>query len=336
MINYKKSIFAIIMALAVIASAAGAVIAADLNWTADTAVTINSNNYTIRSGSAATSMEVGATTLTVTVPSGSSFALISTSGHTLSNDQSLILTCSSGQSTLTITGPKTVIITPSVAQACNTAGQGGTTVVSTPTPTPAPTLTPAPTATPTPTPTTGPATPAAPSGVTLYRAQGDPRVYVIKDGKKQWIKTPEEFNAAGYKWSDISEVTPGTIAAYPDVSIILIRATGDTKVYVVENGQKQWIKTAEEFNAAGYKWSDISEVAASALTAYLDVGTMIVKIINTPTLRVRQSNTTQSSILSNVKRNETYAVIEEKNGWYKIKTAAGIVGWISGLYAEKK
>ncbi len=144
----------------------------------------------------------------------------------------------------------------------------------------APTPTPVPAATPTPAPLPGPATPSANSGVTLYRADGDNKVYVVKNNIKQWIKTAEEFIAAGYKWSDIVVTTPAAVAAYSDGTIAIVK----------------------------------------------------VKVANTSTLRVRKSNTTASAILGKVKKNETFTVLEEKSGWYKIATSDGAIGWISGAY----
>jgi len=154
----------------------------------------------------------------------------------------------------------------------------------TPTPTPTSTLTPTPTPTPTatPTPTVTPTpTPPVTSNIILYKAAGDPRVYVIKDGKKQWIQTEADFNAAGYSWSNVQTVDQ------------------------------------------------------SQLATYSDTGTVTV-IINASTLRVRQSNSATSKVLGAVKKNEVFTVLAESNGWYKITTSKGVTGWISGAYATKQ
>ncbi len=109
------------------------------------------------------------------------------------------------------------------------------------------------------------------SGVTLYRMPGDPRVYVIKNKKKHWIHSPKEFNAAGYKWGDIQEISAELLEEYPDAEDLvteLLRAIGDHKVYKIKEGKKYWIETAGEFNAAGHKWGDIQEVSAETLGSY--------------------------------------------------------------------
>ncbi len=218
---------------------------------------------------------------------------------------------------------------------------GTPTLVPTPTPTPVTPATPA-------VPGISPATPASPSGVTLYRAEGDHRVYVIKDNKKTWIKTAEEFNAKGYKWTDIVVTSPAVLAVFPDdiaavVSssiVTLYRADGDYKVYAVSNGVKQWIKTAAEFTSKGYKWTEIVVTAPETVASYPEgeviASAVTVKVINTPTLRVRKSNTTRSAILGNVKRSAVFTVLEENAGWYKITLSNGVIGWISGAYAVKQ
>ena len=109
------------------------------------------------------------------------------------------------------------------------------------------------------------------SGVTLYRVGDDPRVYVIKNKKKHWIKTPKEFEDNNYSWSAVQVVSAEVLGEYPDEETStteLLRAVGSHKVYKIENGKKRWIKTAGEFNAAGYKWKDIKEVSLEALASY--------------------------------------------------------------------
>jgi hypothetical protein len=192
--------------------------------------------------------------------------------------------------------------------------------------------------------------PTSSSCIKLLRADGDSKVYLIKDGTKQRIKTEAEFNTAGYHWSDVMVTTSASIAAYPDAAITatpattpavcpkLLRADGDNKVYLIKDGTKQWIKTEAEFNTAGYHWSDVILTTNANMASYPDVlisPVVKVKVVKTPTLRVRQLNTTKSNVLGSVNENEIFTVLQENNGWYKIKTSTGITGWISGAYAVK-
>ena len=117
----------------------------------------------------------------------------------------------------------------------------------------------------------GPAEPNSNSGVTLYRVREQHRVYVIKNKKKHWIKSPKEFEDGGYSWSEIQEISAELLEEYPEAETLvseLLRAVGSHKVYKLEGGKKHWIRTAGEFNAAGYKWGDIQEVSAETLASY--------------------------------------------------------------------
>jgi len=62
-----------------------------------------------------------------------------------------------------------------------------------------------------------------------------------------------------------------------------------------------------------------------------------IRITDTPTgfLRVRSGPTTGASEVAQVKPGETYPLVEEKEGWYKITYTDNKDGWISSRYAEK-
>ena len=48
----------------------------------------------------------------------------------------------------------------------------------------------------------------------------------------------------------------------------VVRATGETKVYVIRSGRRLWIPTLAAFTAGEYDWSNVQEVAAADLTVY--------------------------------------------------------------------
>jgi len=123
--------------------------------------------------------------------------------------------------------------------------------------------------TPTPTPTPEP-TQALPNG-TLIKLPDDPKIYVIKDGKKQWIRTAEQFQQQGYQWSDVQETDSNVISAYDDylqAAANLIRATNQAKVYKIIDNKRLWIPTAESFARMGNNWSDIQDINESEVNQY--------------------------------------------------------------------
>ena len=103
-----------------------------LDWDADSNVTVNSMDFIIRSGSAATQVDVNANTLVVLVPAASTFTLASAGGFTLTNtddaDPAVVTaqTCSNGTSTVAYTGTgASVTFTPTSIVACSGGGGGG-------------------------------------------------------------------------------------------------------------------------------------------------------------------------------------------------------------------
>jgi murein L,D-transpeptidase YcbB/YkuD len=65
--------------------------------------------------------------------------------------------------------------------------------------------------------------PSASSAVTLIRYANDPKVYVIENNQKRWVKTGEDFTKLGYKWSDV-KIAPAT-ETYADGAVKTAAAT---------------------------------------------------------------------------------------------------------------
>ena len=217
-------------------------------------------------------------------------------------------------------------------------GGGGSTV--TPTPTPAPTPTPEASVSPTPTPSATPTPTPVAGSVKLYRKVSDPKVYVQgADGLLTWVKTLEEFNAAGYKWSDVQVISGPEFAqlkiAPSSMPAMLFKKASDPKVYVQsEDGTLTWVKTLEEFNSAGYSWADVKIISGEEF-GKMRVGGQIKVVQSIAFLRVRGGPSTSNAILGTVKPGQVLQFYEWKSGWYKIKRDDGTFGWVSGGYAEE-
>jgi uncharacterized protein YgiM (DUF1202 family) len=52
-------------------------------------------------------------------------------------------------------------------------------------------------------------------------------------------------------------------------------------------------------------------------------------------LKVREGPGASYSVISAVSPGESYPLLEEAEGWYKIEFEEGKTGWILGLYADK-
>ena len=103
----------------------------------------------------------------------------------------------------------------------------------------------------------------------IVRASGTAKVYVVKNGYRRWIPSPEIFNSYGHlKWENIKEVSQELLDAYKES--FFIQMAGDYKVYEVKNGAtKQWLNiTPQVFESSGRNWSSIYAINEKEFTNY--------------------------------------------------------------------
>jgi len=239
-------------------------------------------------------------------------------------------------------------IDPQSTLSLSTAGGGGGGGSGGPLPTPSPTPTPSATPNPSSTPTPPPVPNASPlpvpvssnAAVTLYRVEGDPRVYAVVNHHRRHIPSLAAFNANGFHWADVQVFTPANAPAY--VEIKLMRAKGDAKVYVIQNDTKVWIKTAADFAKGGYKWEDVVEVPAAELAAYIGasggsgVGSMVLLKGGIGRLNVRALPSVSGKKVGFILPSQGLVILEMKNGWYRIELSSGTQGWALGSYLQMK
>ncbi|MCK4592831.1 hypothetical protein KAT63_05365, partial [Candidatus Parcubacteria bacterium] len=109
----------------------------------------------------------------------------------------------------------------------------------------------------------------------LIRVAGNPKVYVIEGGRRVPISDIQLFNARRYDWGKVLVVNEnqakkfaiGTSLVYPDGS--LLRA-GNGNVYRINQGRKQWVRSADDFRKAGYKAEKVLNVDDSILESFKD------------------------------------------------------------------
>jgi len=77
------------------------------------------------------------------------------------------------------------------------------------------------------------------------------------------------------------------------------------------------------------------ETATTSAIATTSKNEILIKQTETGWLKVRGSNNGSSAEVAKVNPGEKYEMLEEDNGWIKIKLIDGKTGWISAKYAEK-
>lgn len=132
---------------------------------------------------------------------------------------------------------------------------------------------------------------------------------------------------------------PQTIAVSEgehDVAIVSPGFVGRTIRVQASNGYKLKI----DFQLVLTKSEEISTPSAQPAPTgakTIQPGKASIRIKDTPTgfLRVRSAPNTSATEVTQVKPGDTFPLLEEKEGWYKIPYAEGKEGWVSGRYAEK-
>ena len=110
---------------------------------------------------------------------------------------------------------------------------------------------------------------------TLIRKKGFPVVYKIESGQRKEFTSLMLFEVTNSKWSEVIEISNEEFLAYPNGGVLkypegtLLKQSGADQIYVVKNGTGEWIKTAEEFLGAGYKWSNILEISFVEMSFYV-------------------------------------------------------------------
>lgn len=91
---------------------------ADIVFENDTVITLDGHDYTIVSGSQANSLDIGDTSITITVPVESTFTLLSAERFVLENDQNFTFTCTNNISSIALSLVTSLILTPDTSTVC--------------------------------------------------------------------------------------------------------------------------------------------------------------------------------------------------------------------------
>lgn len=114
----------------------------------------------------------------------------------------------------------------------------------------------------------------------LIRQSGISTIYVIEKGMLRGIPDLKTFNAKGYSWRAIKEISANEMRLIPVGKPIpstnfpsahryndgeLVRQIGTPAVYVIDKGVRHIIPNLKTFNAKGYSWGAIKEISANEM-----------------------------------------------------------------------
>jgi hypothetical protein len=103
----------------------------------------------------------------------------------------------------------------------------------------------------------------------LVKTSANSDIYAISNQTKRKIFSPAIFNSyAGY-WQSLklNTVSLGYLNSIPDTN--LIKTSDGPRVYILSNGFKRPIASAEIFNSYGFEWDKIATINQVEMDSYI-------------------------------------------------------------------
>lgn len=120
----------------------------------------------------------------------------------------------------------------------------------------------------------------------------------------------------------------------------------DHEITLKKEGYKEKtirIRTALGFRLTSVVYLGIAPISSASASitptpATQSAQTSKILILATPTgfLRVRSGNSITAAQIATVNPGEEFDLVAEEEGWFQIRLADGVLGWISSSYAQKK
>ncbi|MBS4536518.1 SH3 domain-containing protein, partial [Clostridium sp. D2Q-14] len=172
-------------------------------------------------------------------------------------------------------------------------------------------------------------------------------VYTIVDEKNGWYKIQTKYALGwihgGYVKTSYKAKEESLTKMEVTASVLNVRESGTTNSSVIDQVLKgQTYTPIEEKNGwykiktskvTGWVHGGYLKKATSNTVSRGETGNYYSIRVDTPVLNVRSNPSVEGTLLTQVKSNEIYIVLDELDGWYKIKSN-GITGWVSGDYTK--
>lgn len=100
----------------------------------------------------------------------------------------------------------------------------------------------------------------------LLKGSGD-KVYVLENNELRWITSLALFESEGYHWDNVHEVEDRFIAQFEQGNPVYeaYKCATSPHVYVLENGEKRWVKDVPTFTGLGLVWEEVRIMPCSTL-----------------------------------------------------------------------
>ena len=100
---------------------------------------------------------------------------------------------------------------------------------------------------------------------TLVQVEGEPTVHVVEGDKLKPITSPAAFESNNYRWERIKKISKEIKNKYKTGESVQLGNGAlvkdpNGKIYKINEGKKQWIRTVDDFFKGGFKEKDIIDV----------------------------------------------------------------------------
>lgn len=102
----------------------------------------------------------------------------------------------------------------------------------------------------------------------------------------------------------------------------------------VADGTLHWVRTLEDFIAAGFRWEDVSVVSSKEITSY-EVSSPVVRVQPDTRLNVRSGPGIQYRRLGQIFSGQRLGSIGKESVWHRI-IFNGAGGWVHGDYVTEE
>jgi hypothetical protein len=106
----------------------------------------------------------------------------------------------------------------------------------------------------------------------VLKEEDDQEIYVFRDGQMRWISSIQAFEAYGYSWDEVHVAPDGFLDRFeigPALEV-LAKCPDSPHVYLLQGGEKRWIRDLETFASEGYVWEDVVTVTCYHLRSLPD------------------------------------------------------------------
>lgn len=161
----------------------------------------------------------------------------------------------------------------------------------------------------------------------LIRVRGKSEVYMVEDGVKQWIPSPEVLESQGLSFNDVEDIEQDEADTYGNAEEVcyadgsMVREEGANEIYVIADGEKKHITDPVAFEALGYDWNNVVVVKSGALGFYRLRSAMKLNSVHPEGALIREEGTNTVYLVEGGKKKpiSTQNIFNARNlNWDKV------------------